>query len=486
MRSFNLSSSILCLATCAFAQPVAERITSHIRSEDLKADVAFLASDTLQGRDTPSLGLDAAAEYIASQMRKAGLEPVGDDGYFQTATFRQVVLNQSDLAFSLGGATSAGAISVYSGGPLDLTGASAFKITPAELPTLKAGQVNGKVLIIDAVVPPGTPIPQFSIPRPSGNFAPALIVGVLREDPGPRNSILQPPTAPLTTQPILIVWGSPVRDAVTSAGPGPMSATVSVHIGVPKTSIVKLRNVAGLLRGTDPQLKDTYVVVSAHHDHVGVGEGVNGDRIFNGADDDASGTGTVIEIAAAIASLPEKPKRSILFLTFFGEENGFLGSGYYTTHPIFPLDKTIVDLNLEVLGRTDDLEGPTPRQLFVTGYDYTDMTPAIVRAGAATGIKIVKHPVKSETFYGRGDSISFARAGVPAATVGATFEYPDLHKPSDEWQKLDYENMARLDRCIGLAIWDIANTDKAPQWNRDNPKTARFVEAFDKLMVRRP
>src|SRR5215469_17159961 len=104
MRSFNLSSGILCLATCAFAQPVAERITSHIRSEDLKADVAFLASDTLQGRDTPSPGLDAAAEYIASQMRKAGLEPVGDDGYFQTATYRLITPSDEDLALSLGAA----------------------------------------------------------------------------------------------------------------------------------------------------------------------------------------------------------------------------------------------------------------------------------------------------------------------------------------------------------------------------------------------
>jgi len=94
--------------------------------------------------------------------------------------------------------------------------------------------------------------------------------------------------------------------------------------------------------------------------------------------------------------------------------------------------------------------------------------------------------VKNVTFYGRGDQMSFARAGVPAVTLSATYEYPDLHKPSDEWQKLDYENMAQLDRCIGLAIWDIANADKAPQWNRDNARTARFVEAFDKLMVRRP
>jgi hypothetical protein len=447
--------------------------------------VAFLASDTLQGRDTPSLGLDAAAEYIASQMRKAGLEPVGDDDYFQNAKFRHLLLNQSDLTFSLGGATSAGAISLYEGGPLDLTGAPAFKVTPAELPTLKAGQVNGKVLIIDTVVPPGTPIPDVSIPEPSANFAPALIVGVVRRRPSPKNSILQPSTGLLTTRHMLYVWGSPVRDAVTSAGSGPMSATVSVHIGAPKTSIVKLRNVAGVLRGIDPQLKDTYVVLSAHYDHIGVGAAGDGDHIFNGADDNASGTSSVIEIAAALASLPEKPKRSILFLTDFGEENGLYGTEYYTTHPIFPLAKTILNLNLEVLGRTDDLEGPAPRQIFVTGSDYTDVDPVIVEAGTPTGIKIVKHPVKNETFYPRGDQISFANAGVPAVTLSATYEYPDLHKPSDEWQKLDYENMAQLDRCIGLATWVVANNDKAPQWNRDNPKTANFVEAFDKLMVRR-
>ena len=129
----------------------------------------------------------------------------------------------------------------------------------------------------------------------------------------------------------------------------------------------------GLLRGSDPALKDSYVIVSAHYDHIGVRTSGDGDRINNGANDDASGVASVIELASALAVLKEKPKRSVVFIAWFGEEKGLVGSRYYGRHPIFPLEKTVALVNLEHMGRTDDDDGPKIDYATLTGFDFTDL-----------------------------------------------------------------------------------------------------------------
>jgi Peptidase family M28 len=482
MHSARLCVCLVYLATGLFGQTAEERIRTSIRAENLKADVAFLASDTLQGRATPSAGLEAAAEYIASQMRKAGLEPAGDDGYFQTASYQGVSPNAEGLAFSLGTVNSDGAIAIEVGVQLDLKNVPAFKTTPAELNSLMPDQVNGKVLIIDTSAAAGMSGAPVNLSRIMTVLQPRLAVLVSGAAPPAQNGpiVLDADEPPLKTC-VLTAWGTALRQSVAAIQPGPMDAKVSAHVAAPHTSVVKLRNVAGLLRGADRALGDSYIVVTAHYDHLGVIDSGQGGRIYNGANDDASGTSSVVEIGAALAAAGKKPSRSILFLALFGEELGFFGSRYYVGHPIVPLMKTVADLNLEVLGRTDDTEGPTPHQINVTGYDYTDLAATIERAGLATGAKVVKHPVNSDRFFARGDNISFAEAGVPSVSLSAAYEYPDLHKPSDQWPTLDYENMEQLDRCIALALWDLANSDKVPHWNRASSKTARFVEAFDRL-----
>jgi hypothetical protein len=481
--SLKLCIGVLCLSACAFAQTVASRIAAHIRAEDLKADVAFLASDTLQGRATPSPGLDAAAEYIASQFRKAGLEPVGDDGYFQTATYYSSVPNLTGIELTLGSAkAAAGSITIQEAVATDLKDTATFKATPAELDSLTAEQVKGKVLVVEFTA--GGPIGRVS--TAVAKLEPALLV-IVRSGAVPNmgaRPALREVSAPVPKMPIVTVWDPAIRDAVAAAKPGPMEATVSAHIAALQAVPVKARNVAGLLRGTDPLLRDTYVVVTAHYDHLGVRGTGEGDHIFNGANDDASGTSSVVEIGAALAALAEKPKRSILFMTVFGEEIGGYGARFYTSHPIFPLAKTIVDINLEQLGRTDDSEEPKPEQFNLTGFDYTDIAATMAKAGEATGIKVVKHEKNSDAFFGRSDNRTFADAGIPSTTLSVSYVYPDYHAVGDEWPKLDYQNMAQVDRCIGVALWDMANSEKAPQWNRENPKVSRYVEAWDRLMAK--
>ena len=302
----------------------------------LKRDLTYIASDELEGRGTPSKGLNMAADYIAEQFKKSGLKPAVGNSYFQETEYTR----------------------------------------------------------------------------------------------------------------------------------GSLSGTV--------------RNVIGVLPGSDPVLKNTYVLVTAHYDHLGMKTSGTGDLIYNGANDDGSGTVSVVAIARALGALKVKPKRSIVFMTFWGEERGMLGSTYYGKHPIFPIKDTIADINLEQIGRTDDLEGPRVKAVSVTGADYTEFIDTMRDAGKAVGVEVQNHPQYSDMFFSRSDNQALAYQGVPAHTICVAFEYPDYHKVSDSVDKIDFENMAIVDKMIGLTVLMTADSRKEPHWKSDNPKTKRYEEAWKK------
>jgi hypothetical protein len=458
--------------------PVLQQISNHHRANDLKADVSFLASDALEGRGTPSRGLDLAAEFLASQFRRAGLEPAGDDGYFQTATFYQITPSADPIEFTVGGApVPKSAITVQDAAAAQIADAPVFRAAAADLEGLTADQVRGKVLLID----PGDGGFQAlrRVPAQVAKLEPALVAIVRGAGPaGPGG--MRGPRVPLRDgEPkiaILNIADPALHDAVAGAKTGPMDLKVSARVPAPKVEITKVRNVAGVIRGADPALKDSYLIVTGHYDHLGINPNAEGDKIFNGANDDASGASSVVEIASALQALPEKPKRTIVFVTVFGEEVGGLGARWYTGHPIFPLAKTIADINLEQLGRTDDLEGPRVAQFNLTGFDYTDIAANFAKLTPETGIQVVKHEKNSDAFFGRSDNATFADAGIPSTTISVSYVYPDYHKAGDEWPKLDYDNMAKVDRAIALGVWNMANNPQPPHWNKDNPKTARYVK----------
>lgn len=341
-----LLAGVLALAVAAAAAPPfpwkakadGERkaALARISANSLRGHLSFLASDLLEGRGTPSRGLDLAAEYIAAQFRRAGLDPGGDDGYFQTAT-----------------------------------------ITP--------------------------------------------------------------------------------RGAETP---------------------VKVRNVIGILRGSDPTLKETCVLVSAHYDHLGVRAGMEGDNIYNGANDDGSGTVGVVELAAALGAMKQPPKRSVVFVAFFGEERGLLGSRHYGKNPVFPIEKTVAQVNLEQIGRTDDTEGARVSEASMTGYDFSDIGPIFSAAGKEVGVPVTKHPRNSDAFFGRSDNQALADLGIPAHTICTAFIYPDYHRASDHWDKVDYANMEKVLRMVALGTLMVADTPAEPAWNAENPKTQKYVAAW--------
>ncbi|MBZ5498317.1 MAG: M28 family peptidase [Acidobacteriia bacterium] len=310
---------------------VEQQAVSVISADSLRGHLSFIASDLLKGRKNGSPGEVLAAEYIASQFRRAGLKEAGDDGYFQTA--------------------------------------SGDRKTP-------------------------------------------------------------------------------------------------------------LRNVIGLLPGSDPKLADSYVLLTAHYDGVGPRPGSEGG--WNAANDDGSGTVTVVEIASALASLKERPRRSLVFMTFYGEETGGLGSRFYAQHPIFPIEKTIADVNLEQVGRTDSTEGDQSRRASLTGFDYSDLGEVFLRAGALTGVTVYKHEQNSDRYFGASDNAELALLGIPAHTLCVAFMFADYHGAGDTWQKVNYDNMALTDKLIATALLILAQSDEEPRWNPEVPRASRFLEAWKK------
>jgi hypothetical protein len=341
---------------------------------------------------------------------------------------------------------------------------------------LTPDQVRGKVLVLDFPEGQNPIVLTRQLPALAARLQPALVV-LLRSGGQPTNMsarLREASAAPAV--PVLVVWDEQVRTALGAGRPGPVEAVVSVHIPAPTAVLVKVRNVAGVMRGSDPALRDTYVLVTAHYDHLGVRGTGEGDHINNGANDDASGTASVIEVANALALLPTRPKRSIVFMTFFGEELGLVGSRYYGAHPIFPLEKTVADLNLEQLGRTDVDGGSSVGLVNVTGFDFSTLTDAVVKAGGQTGLQVAKNAQLNERYFAQSDNQALADAGVPAHTLSVGYMFPDYHQPGDEWPKLDYANLALVDRTVALAVYAVADSTDTPQW-KDLPQTQRYIKA---------
>ena len=217
-------------------------------------------------------------------------------------------------------------------------------------------------------------------------------------------------------------------------------------------------NVIGIIPGADPVLKDQVVMVGAHYDHVGVGAPVNGDSIYNGADDDASGVTAVLNIARIIKAGPP-PKRTMIFMASTAEESGILGARYYTRHPARPISQMVADLEIEMIGRPDSLAGGRGKA-WLTGYDRSTMG-AILKAA---NIPIVPDPYPNMRFFERADNIVFARLGVPAHTLSSYNLHSDYHQPDDEFEKIDTGHMTEVINAAARAARLLAD-GAAPAWN---------------------
>jgi Zn-dependent M28 family amino/carboxypeptidase len=217
------------------------------------------------------------------------------------------------------------------------------------------------------------------------------------------------------------------------------------------------RNVIGILRGRDDKLKDEVVLLTAHMDHIGMREGMAGDNIFNGADDDASGCVAVLQLARALAE-DKRPRRTVLFVFFGSEETGGQGNQYFLQHPPVPLNNIVANLEFEMIGRPDP--AVKADELWLTGFDRSNLGPELARHGA----HLVADPHPKEQFFQRSDNFALARKGVVAQTVSSFGLHNDYHRPSDDVAHLDFSHMEHaIHSMIGPVEW-LANSDFRPEW----------------------
>jgi Peptidase family M28 len=438
-----------------------QAVMNRIRPDSVRGHLSFLASDVLEGRGTPSRGLDVAAEYIASQFRRAGLEPAFATSYFQPLDLREAAIDMDGFEcriYERGGEVS------VTGIPLSKDGIQVDRepILPAKLTSFGT---SGAVAVFR-----GDGTGPEVLKQLAANDAKLVIV----VDPTGRlaRSALRIPVVPADREP-------KVRDGrwlfVTSF-PDNLSPDARITVKAKPVSIRPLsaKNVAGLLRGSDPALRDTYLVVSAHYDHEGMRPFGSGDRIFNGANDNASGVTGVLEMAASFAQLPERPKRSVLFVTFAAEEDGLYGSREFVRNPPVGLTKIVADVNFEHLGRPDADGTSYVGKGSMTGIDFSTIGPSIIAAGRLTGIEFIKHEKYNEQFFAASDNLSFAQRGIPSLTVCNGFLFPEYHAPGDHWEKIDVDNMTGLVRALALGVLTIADDARAPRWNESNEKTLEF------------
>ena len=220
---------------------------------------------------------------------------------------------------------------------------------------------------------------------------------------------------------------------------------------------IKEANIVGILPGSDPVLRDEYVVVTAHYDHVGVGRPLNGDSIYNGADDDASGTAALIWIAESLAAAETPPARTIVFAAVTGEEMGLLGTRWYIADSPVPLERTVANLNIEMIARPDPAVGPG--RAWLTGFERTTMGELL----AVAGLPIDPDPHPEQNYYERSDNIAVARIGIPAHTLSSYGGHPQYHTPDDEAELADPDHMAAVADVAARAVAVLASGE-APQW----------------------
>ena len=491
------------------ARPSAGSVAAAVNSitaNDIARRIGVIAHDSMRGRDTPSPELDEVANYIAGEFRRFGLKPGGDKGsYLQQYRMIRTSVDTARTRVVLTGAATTTLktgvdVNLVRFGPLadrELAGPIVLFAGPTDsTDPLGGADVRGAwVAQVLTAGPQGVPVDQQFAASALQAGAVGLVLITNRPDAQWQNRLGRL-TAPIVT--FEEVGGDPapaiveIRDATASRLLGVDAAAVRAATRratrrlegvtlsfrpVERASRVTAPNVVGVLEGSDPTLKNEYVVYSAHMDHVGVaGTGggcsaVGADSICNGADDDASGTIAVVEAAEAFAILQPRPKRSIIFLTVSGEEKGLWGSAYFADHPPVPITQIVADLNLDMVGRN------WKDTIAVIGKEHSDLGATLNRIGAAhpeLRMQPIDDAWPQENFYFRSDHFNFARKGVPVLFFFSG-PHADYHEPSDEPAAIDAEKESRIVKLVFYLGLEVANTVERPKWNPESYR--RIVEA---------
>jgi len=531
--SVLLATLLLLTATTAQENGIPREVQAALQNfskASLRAHMEFLADDWLEGRGTGTRGQEIAARYVATEFEAAGLEPAGTNGYLQSVPLREIQVQPDacrlDLVrngemqalkwgvdyvtrgneFTPEVKVEAGVVFVgygvvnrrrnyddYAG--LDVKGKIVAVIfgAPASFPSeerahfasgiekSREAAARGAVGYLalrtpetDALLPwnrsvIGAETPAFRWLDPNGvpndsfkeirGGASLSVEGAEKLFAGAQES-----------------WSAVQKDAKEGKVRGfelPVKAKLEI---MSKQREVSSPNVVGVLRGSDPVLAGEYVVYSAHTDHLGIGRPLNGDAIYNGAADDASGVSALIEMAKTFASLPKRPSRSILFLAATAEEKGLLGSDYFAHYPTVPKSGLAADINMD--GASVFY---TFRDIVPLGAEHTTMDAPVKQAAAAVGLEVSPDPMPEQVGFIRADHYSFVRQGIPAITIGEGLKAKDpnvdarkfvenwiatrYHAPSDDMnQPLNFDATVQFMQVSFLIGYELAQQKERPVW----------------------
>lgn len=527
----RLTHALVALVFVTVATP-AQNSAPNPASEWWK-HIQYLASDELAGRETGSQGHRQAAQYVAVAFQRAGLKAGGTNGYFQPVKFvsRKIVETRCTLAIVRNGnpepivlgeeATFGMAIehAPLTEAPLMFVG---YGLTVPEMQydDLTGLDLRGKVALLLSGGPSDIPGPLrahyqstrwqalkragaigvISIQNPIGQdvpwersklarFRPSLSLAdpTLEENQGQQLAVT---FNPAKAEKLFVGSGHSFAEIMKLAEAGkalprfaiPASVRASVAF---ERQTLESQNVVGILPGTDPKLRNEYVVLSAHLDHVGKGEPINNDSIYNGAMDNASGIATLIEAARGLAQNNQRFRRSVVFLAVTAEEHGLKGSRYYAAHPTVPALSIAANINIDMF-----LPLFPFRSLIVQGLEESNLAEDVQKVATGVGIEVLSDPEPERRAFVRSDQYSFIRKGVPSISlkVGFVKDSPEheivkrwrkerYHAPSDDLQQpIDFEAAARFNAAYLRVVEAVANRPERPRWN-----TSSFFKRFARV-----
>ena len=509
-----------------------QRGADFIAAAELRDYLSFIASDEMEGRDTPSRGLDTTAKFLAMNLSHWGFKPAGDAGsYLQHIALRRdrvddiqtraeingrtLLLGQDYIPASTAGSATGQLVFAGNGWYIKSKNIDAYKdmdakgkiavifASPNSFPRgLTRADLSGKqgedwIGATEYASKQGVAgiiyVPDFQfLANWNRNRQRTLERGNTVVEKFQTQGAARIPS--ITVSPELAtsmfagekLGASTIFDRIYSGGDVPASfamnpdKTLTLNIVV-KNDTIGTQNVVAVWEGRDPVLKDEYVALGAHYDHIGLGT-QKGDFIYNGADDDGSGTTALLAMAEALAHASLHPKRSILFVWHAGEEKGLWGSRYFTDYPTIPLDRIVTQLNIDMIGRsrkegdTDprnkDLSGPN--DIYVIGSkmmssELGELSETVNKSFLNLNFNYrYDDPTDPNRFFFRSDHYNYARKGVPIIFY---FDgvHEDYHQPGDSADKIDYSKMEKVTRTIYMTLWEIANRPVRPKVDKQLP-----------------
>ncbi len=499
-----------------------------ITAAQLKDYLEFIASDELEGRDTPSRGLNIAAKFIATNLSRWGVKGAGDNSgsYFQKIDLRLVKFDTDKSRIEMGGQTLklgrdflSQPIPTEVQAPLVYVG-HGWVVKSKNIDAYNGIEVKDKIMIVSGLRRPkgieaqdvkGSPgetwesplsfakshgakaiisVPTFqelsSWDRTRQSFGETGVLSVNELHEPTRSSSVPVITSSVSMLNALFqgekLTGSDIFNRAVSgenveAFDLSESKRMDLAISVSSESVVT-QNVVAMIEGSDPVLKNEIVALGAHYDHVGVGTAVNGDVIYNGADDDGSGTVALLAMAETLARSP-RPKRSILFVWHAGEERGLWGSRYFTEFPTVPLNQIIAQLNVDMIGRSKK-DGDTnplnknltgPQEIYVIGSKMMSTELGAINERVNNSYLKLSFNFKydaandPERFFFRSDHYNYAQKGIPIIFFFSGV-HEDYHRPGDSIDKIDYAKHEQVTRTIFATAWTLANSPTRPKVDR--------------------